>query len=151
MRWEIGGLVVVGMLFVACGNESTPSSAQVEEEVSALTDRYFELGDEGRYEEAFQLYHEASGVADGHLIPSMDAHVRDNVLPFLRDLENAAFDLTGYRVIPLGTAAAVVVGSYTFSASRDGTPISNPETAFTWALEKRDGQWVIRHWHTSMP
>jgi uncharacterized protein (TIGR02246 family) len=52
------------------------------------------------------------------------------------------------RLVVLGDNAVLAAGFYDFTIMRDGNPVASP-ARFTFVLVKRDGQWLIRHHHSS--
>ena len=145
------------VLLSACSNDKrvdnlSPQAAEsVKTEISRFVMNQYALSNAGQFDSAHANFRNASGASQGQLILDFQKFERDNAIPFLRSLDSIRFDLGNFSVEPLKEDIAVVVGQYRFSAQQKGKPIANPLVAFTWVLEKKEGRWAIRHWHTSAP
>jgi len=78
------------------------------------------------------------------------ANYRDTHLgPEMAAMENTRFVLEDVRAHVTGSTAWVTL-SYTISADVSGRRVDGNGLA-TVVLEKRDGRWLIVHWHSSNP
>lgn len=116
--------------------------------ISRLVNAFYGLCNSGKFEDAWALFKNPSGVSGGRIVRNWEEHKQKNVLPFLHQLDSVSFKLAGFTVDSVTSDVAIVIGQYDFSALQQGKPVSNPRTAFAWVFKKEKGEWGIVHWQT---
>lgn len=111
-----------------------------------------------RYDEAFTakdldrlatMYHPDVTVYEGGGINPGWADYRDRHLgPELRSFTNLKFGHQNVKVQMLGSDAAYVTAEYVLSRTQNDREVKSGGLA-TYVVIRRDGNWVIRHSHTS--
>lgn len=95
------------------------------------------------------MYHPEVTVYEGGGINPGWADYRDRHLgPELKAFNELEFKHENVKVQPLGPDAAYVTADYVLSRSVDGQRVTSGGLA-TYVLIRDDGQWIIRHSHTS--
>jgi uncharacterized protein (TIGR02246 family) len=147
---RVGRLAFVLTLISALALTARASIAGPAEDANAALDRFSAAYSANDIDALVQLYAQ-NAVLLGTNSPII-SEGRDAVRAYFTNLKLAGSgnknQIQDRRTIVVNDNAVVVTGFYEFTRMSEGKPVPGP-ARFTVLLTKVDGQWLIRHQHSS--
>ena len=141
--------IAFGLVVVSCLVATSGALAQSNQDIVAFFAKYDEAFTAKDLDRLAAMYHADVTVYEGGGINTGWADYRDRHLgPELKSFMNLKFSHGNVKVQMLGADAAYVTADYTLTRTANEKEIKSGGLA-TYILIRQDGQWMIRHSHTS--
>jgi len=141
--------IAFGLVVVSCLVATSGALAQSNQDIVAFFAKYDEAFTAKDLDRLAAMYHADVTVYEGGGINTGWVDYRDRHLgPELKSFMNLKFAHGNVKVQMLGADAAYVTADYTLARTANEKEIKSGGLA-TYILIRQDGQWMIRHSHTS--